>query len=237
MNASNFSKMSPRLLSAAGFVRQGATVADVGSDHAYLPIYLCMQGKIRSAVASDINEGPVARASINVASAHLGKKIKVVRADGLSGIEEYSPGDIVICGMGGELIASIIGAAEWTKSPKIRLIMQPMTHADKLRKFLLDNGYSIVGEALAKEDKIYQIICAEYRGSTESYSECELILGKLNILAASEELFEYAAYVRSVFETRLRGKRSAGADVSEEERIIAELDKILEKDGSKNEGT
>lgn len=219
--------MSPRLLSASGFVRAGGKVADIGSDHAYLPIYLCMQGKIRSAVASDINEGPVARARINVASFHLGKKIEVVRADGLSGIEQYSPDDIVICGMGGELIASIIAAAKWTKNPKIRLILQPMTHADKLRAFLLENGYSIVGETLAREDKIYQVICAEYTGSTESYSECELILGRLNILGATSELFDYATYVRSVFETRLRGKSSAGEDVSMETRIISELDKIL----------
>ena len=222
-----FSKLSARLLAAADFVRQGSFVADVGSDHAYLPIYLCNLGKIRGALASDINEGPVARAKINIASYHLGKKISVLRTDGLSGVEAFSPDDIVICGMGGELICSIIDAAEWTKNKKIRLILQPMTHAEKLRAYLISNGFSIVGETILKEDKIYQIICAEYSGEVADYSKTELIFGKHNLEKKSEVFLEYARYVQSVFVTRRDGKRSSGADVSEEEYIIAEIDKII----------
>ena len=221
-----FSKLSARLLAAADFVRQGSFVADIGSDHAYLPIYLCNLGKIRGALASDINEGPVARAKINIASYHLGKKISVLRTDGLSGVEKFAPDDIVICGMGGELICSIIDAAEWTKNKNIRLILQPMTHAEKLRAYLISNGFSIIGETLLKEDKIYQIICAEYSGDISDYSETELIFGKHNIEKKNDVFFEYARYVRSVFVTRRDGKRSSGADVSEEEYIIAQIDKI-----------
>ena len=221
-----FSKLSARLLAAADFVRQGSFVADIGSDHAYLPIYLCSLGKIRGALASDINEGPVARAKINIATYHLGKKISVMRTDGLSGVESFSPDDIVICGMGGELICSIIDSAEWTKNKNIRLILQPMTHAEKLREYLLANGFSIVGEAIVKEDKIYQIICAEYTGKVEEYSALELIFGRHNLETKSEVFFEYARYVRSVFVTRRDGKFSSGADVSKEEYIIAEIDKI-----------
>lgn len=227
----NFNKMSPRLLAAAELVRGGAFVADVGSDHAYLPIYLCLMGKIRGAVASDINEGPVARAKINIAAEHLTRKITVVRTDGLSGIEEYSPDHIVICGMGGELICEIIEKAPWTKNKNIRLILQPMTHADKLRAFLNANGYSIKAEKLVKEDKIYQIICAEYTAEPERYSDIELIFGKQNISERSEVFLEYAGYVKNVFLTRLRGKRCAGADTAEEEYILAEIEKILNYKG------
>lgn len=222
-----FSKLSARLLAAADFVRQGSFVADVGSDHAYLPIYLCSLGKIRGALASDINEGPVARAKINIASYHLGKKISVLHTDGLSGVEKFAPDDIVICGMGGELICSIIDAAEWTKNKNIRLILQPMTHAEKLRAYLIANGFSIVAETILKEDKIYQIICAEYSGESSDYSETELIFGKHNLEKKSEVFLEYARYVRSVYVTRRDGKHSTGADVSEEEYIIAEIDKII----------
>lgn len=224
-----FSKLSPRLLAAADFVRQGSFVADVGSDHAYLPIYLCSLGKIRGALASDINEGPVARAKINVASYHLGKKISVLRTDGLSGVESFSPDDIVICGMGGELICSIIDSAKWTKNKNIRLILQPMTHADKLRAYLLSNGFSIIGENIIKEDKIYQIICAEYSGNISDCSELELIFGKHNLEKKSEVFLEYARYVRSVFVTRRDGKSLSGADVSKEEYIITEIDKIINR--------
>lgn len=220
-------KLSPRLMAAANFVRPMAVVADVGTDHAYLPIYLCKLGKIRSAVASDINEGPVARAKINIATHSLAKKIAVCHTDGLTGIEAYSPTDIIICGMGGELIAEIIKRAEWSKSRSIRLILQPMTHADKLRKFLCDEGYLIIDEALAKEEKVYQIICAEYRGDAVEYSPIELIFGKQNIARGGEELRLYAEYVRSVYETKIRGKQSAGADTTEEETIVSKIDELL----------
>ena len=223
----NSPKLSPRLFAAAKFVRSSAFVADVGTDHAYLPIYLCAEGRIRGAVASDINEGPVARAMINVAGYHLGRKIQVLRADGLSGLDAYSPTDILICGMGGELIAEIIKAAEWTKNKKTRLILQPMTHADKLRAHLTENGFSIVDEAIVKDDKIYQIICAEYTGEVSQYSPTELIFGKQNISRGGDVFREYAAYVRGVFLTRKNGKLSAGADVSEESFIINEIDKLL----------
>ena len=220
-------KLSPRLMAAANFVRPMAVVADIGTDHAYLPIYLCKLGKIRSAVASDINEGPVARAKINIATHSLAKKIAVCHTDGLTGIEAYSPTDIIICGMGGELIAEIIKRAEWSKSGSIRLILQPMTHADKLRKFLCDEGYLIIDEALAKEEKVYQIICAEYRGDAVEYSPIELIFGKQNIARGGEELKIYAEYVRSVYETKIRGKQSAGADTTEEETIVSKIDELL----------
>ncbi len=223
------SKLSARLLAVADFVRPGAFAADIGSDHAYLPIYLCNLGKIRGAVATDINEGPVARALINVSSNHLNKKISVVRTDGLRGVEDYSPSDIMICGMGGELIIRIISDAEWTKSSKIRLILQPMTHADKLRKHLWNSGFSIVGERLVKEDKIYQIICAEYTSETVEHTELDAIFGKLNAKRGGDIFEEYAGYVREVFKTRRNGKSLSGADVSEEESIIREIDKLLDK--------
>ncbi|MBO5682551.1 MAG: SAM-dependent methyltransferase [Clostridia bacterium] len=227
----NTPKLSPRLLAAADLVRPMATLADVGTDHAYLPIYLCKLGKIRSAIASDINEGPVERAKINIASHSLAKKISVKLTDGLSGLREYSPTDIVICGMGGELIISIISAAEWTKDKSLRLILQPMTHADKLRAYLIGAGFSIIEERLAKEEKVYQIICAEYSGESAEYSPIELIFGKQNIERGGEELRAYAEYVRSVFEVRLLGKQKAGSDTSEEESMLSGIDQLLMKKG------
>jgi tRNA (adenine22-N1)-methyltransferase len=220
-------KLSKRLLAAADLVRPSSFIADVGSDHAYLPIYLTTLGKIRGAVASDINEGPVARASINIASAHLQRKIAAIKTDGLNGIEEYHPDDIFICGMGGELIASIIEAAPWTKDKKIRLILQPMTHAEKLRDFLNREGYAIIAERMVKEDKLYTIICAEYCGESVEYSKIELIFGKYLPKKRTPEFIEYAEYVKRVYQTKMQGKQSAGADVSEEEYYICEIDKLI----------
>jgi tRNA A22 N-methylase len=129
--------------------------------------------------------------------------------------------------MGGELICSIIGRAPWTKNKKIRLILQPMTHAEKLRAYLLSQGFSIVGEKLAREDKIYQIICAEYTGECGDYTPLELIFGRHNIEKRPEELKPYAEYVRSVYETKLCGKRVSGIDCGEEEKMLDAIDTLL----------
>ena len=175
-------KLSKRLRAAADFVRQGAYIADVGTDHAYLPIALCIEGRVRGAIASDINEGPILRAREHIKEYGLTDNITAVLADGLDKISSYEPTDILILGMGGELIANIISKASFTKDEKIRLILQPMTHPEILRRFLLENGYGIVDEVMAcEEKKVYQIICAEYTGKPQEHSDVELLLGKKNI--------------------------------------------------------
>ena len=144
-------ELSKRLMSAVGFVR-GGFLADVGTDHAYLPVYLYKLGKIRGAVAADINEGPLARARANIAAYGAGEGIETVLSDGLAKLEGYHPDDIVIFGMGGELIIHILDAAKWTRSKHIRLILQPMTQQEEVRSYLLENGFFIVGEALSEDD-------------------------------------------------------------------------------------
>ena len=101
--------LSKRLMAAAEECREGSFIADVGTDHAYLPVYLAREGKIRGAVASDINEGPICRARENIAAAGLSDKISTLLCNGLSGVEKYHPSDIFILGMGGDLISQIIG--------------------------------------------------------------------------------------------------------------------------------
>lgn len=225
----NLPKLSARLLAAAELVRNNSYVADVGTDHAYLPIYLCLGGRARGAVASDINEGPVERAKANISAYGLEDKITVLHTDGLYKIDILFPDDVIICGMGGELIAEIISGAEWLKERHTRLILQPMTQADKLRGYLDREGYSIIEERLVKEDKIYQIICAEYTGRSEGYSDVELIFGKKNLRERPDTLDDYAKFVRSVYLSKLEGKSVSGADVSYEKQILGEIDKILEK--------
>lgn len=221
-------KLSKRLNAAASLVRQGAYIADVGTDHAYLPIALCLEGRVRGGVASDVNEGPILRAKQHIDKYGLNKKIAAVLCDGLDKISEYEPTDILVLGMGGELIADIISRAEFTKNKDIRLILQPMTHPEAVRRFLLGNGYAIVEELLVEEEKIYQIICAEYEGDDilSEYSEAELILGRKNIERGGELFDKTVERFVSVFSERLRGKKMAGADTSEEERVLSQLEEL-----------
>lgn len=223
-------RLSPRLTHAALFVREGAFVADVGTDHAYLPIHLCLSGRARGAVASDINGGPVARARENINKYSLSKKIDVLRTDGLCGIEKYAPDDVLILGMGGELIARILADAPWTKRSGLRLCLQPMTHPEILRSFLLENGYSIVDEALAEEEKIYQIILAEYTGKTEEYTDAELLLGRINALRGGEVFARLCARQMEILKKRADGKRTAGDDTSKEQLLIEAIRALAEKE-------
>jgi len=103
-------KPDGRLMSAAPFVR-GGVIADIGTDHAYLPVWLLLTGRVQGAVATDIREGPLRTAARTVERYGLSGKISLILADGLAGIEKYHPDDIIIFGMGGELIASIIEKA------------------------------------------------------------------------------------------------------------------------------
>ena len=219
-------KISKRLEAAASFSRRGVRIADVGTDHAYLPIYLYSAGRISGGVASDINQGPVERALVHINHSEAKGHIEVIRTDGLSGVEAYAPDDIFILGMGGELIASIIDKASWVKDGKYRLILQPMTHPEILRSYLYREGFSIIDEALVKEEKIYHIICAEYGGEIYEPSVEELMFGRVNLSRGGELLLELLERTREIYSRRIEGKRVADADASEEIEIIDTIDKL-----------
>ncbi|MBR5124243.1 MAG: SAM-dependent methyltransferase [Clostridia bacterium] len=233
-------KLTPRLLTAVSYVRGSRLVADIGTDHAYLPIYLCEQRKLTPvtvgsgetlcAVAADINKGPVERADEHIAAARLTKYIKTVQTDGLTGLDLYDPQDILIFGMGGELIASILAAAPWVNVPGKRLILQPMTHAEKLREYLLAAGYSIVGETLSREgDRIYQTICAEPASGAPAVNltPAELAVGQASFrLASPEQKAMYIALIDRTLRTETAARdarRRAGQRTPEQDLLIVSL--------------
>ncbi len=221
-------KLSARLSAACTLVRQGAFVADVGTDHAYLPIFLCLEGKIRGGVVSDINDGPIERAIKNIDNFSLSDKLSAKKADGLDGICDFSPTDILILGMGGELIARILSDAQWIKNPDINLCLQPMTHAETLRKFLLDGGFEIQSELLVSEDdRIYQLISAHYTGKMQSYTETELLLGRQNIERGGEDFIRLVRKTIQTLSARINGKSISGADTTYEKQIIKSLEELL----------
>ena len=220
-------KISKRLCTAASYVRDGAVVADIGTDHAYLPIYLALSNRISSAIASDINEGPISKARENISKHNLNDKIHTCVANGLDGIEKYGPTDIVICGMGGELIAQILDKSEYAKKQGVRLILQPMTSIKELREYL-QNGYSVIDEDIVYEDnKIYQIICVEYDGVTRKFNDIQLELGTVNIDKGGELFNMLLNSVIKKREKKLSGLTVGGYNTEETEKEIIELKKLL----------
>ena len=214
-------KLNKRLLCAASFVEKGASVADIGCDHAYLPIYLIKENIARSVVACDINEGPCETARENIRRKGLSKVISVRCTDGLCGIEDFAPDNIVICGMGGDLIFRIVSESEYTKSKKPLLILQAMTKVSELRASLLESGYDIVNEALVYDDRLYEVIVCRYDGAKREWNEVELLTGRY---AAKDELYiQQLDKLIKQYAVIVDGKHKAGIDTVKEEKILEEL--------------
>lgn len=222
----NTLKINERLLTAVPFVRSGSRVADIGTDHAYLPIYLLSNNIVSSAIAADINEGPIEKARENIHAFGLDEKIRTVRCDGLTGIDLSEVDDIIIFGMGGELIIKIIDEADGLASTEARkrIICQPMTHPEKLREYLYLNGYSIVGEMLSSDrGKIYQTICAEYDGMVRKSDAFTLIFGEYILRDGGELLLRLLESTAAKLERKIRGKALGGEDLSEEAELLEKI--------------
>ncbi len=224
-------KPDRRLLSAIPYLKKGGRVADIGTDHAYLPIYLVAEGYVSKALAADINEGPVESARANIARAGLGGSIHTLLTDGLHGVEDFHPDDILIFGMGGELILRILKEAPWVRDSSVGLVLQPMSRAHLLRRWLTANGFAIVGESLTREDKYYQTIHARFGlVQDKPYTEAEELLGRRSLLLDTAHREGFVCHELAVLERIKHGKcASATADTSEEERLIAALTQELEE--------
>ncbi len=217
-----------RLAAAASFGRKGKRVADIGTDHASLPIFLVGNGISNIALACDINIGPLNAAKKNIDAAGLSDKIDTKLTDGLEGIADFQPEDIYILGMGGELIWRIINDSDLPRNAGVRLILQPMTHTHDLRRGLYENGFNIVDETLVRDrDRIYQIIVAEYDGIKRSVSEPELWLGSMNIAKGGAELAELASLYASGLEKKIRGFASAGKTDPEASSLYDAFNNII----------
>ena len=157
--------LSPRLSAVAKLVRRGSVLADVGCDHGFLPVYLLKNGIIKSAVASDINQGPLSSCEQLVIKESLQNKVKLVLSDGLRSIDCNSYTDITFCGMGGELISSILNVSKEHFSPDKHYIFNPMTHPEILRKYLCDNGFEIDNDFIVREQNHYYNVFDAYYSS------------------------------------------------------------------------
>ena len=220
-------KISERLRTVSSFVRDGAILADIGTDHAYLPIYLALNNRIKFGYASDINKGPIDRALENIRKYNLDSLIKTNLANGLDGIENFAPTDITICGMGGELIAKIIDSSTYVKNKNVRLILQPMTCVKELREYLQKGFYTIVENVVFEDDKLYQIICVEYDGQEHSMSNIEMEIGPKNLInkGVMVEKLIYSTIAKK--QRILSGLRLGGYETADLEKEIEDLEKLL----------
>ncbi|MGY2399684.1 tRNA (adenine(22)-N(1))-methyltransferase [Pseudomonas sp. SDO5271_S396] len=213
--------LSMRLERVAAHVPVGARLADIGSDHAYLPVALMRRGAIAAAVAGEVARTPFHAARRTVHDNALDQHITVRLADGLAAIE---PGDgitaISLCGMGGETIRDILDSGAAHLSGAERLILQPNGGEQPLRQWLMDNGYRILEEELLRENRFYYEIIVAERSGPVSYSAEELYFGPLQLQARTPEfLAKWQRLLRLAHKT-LAGLEQARQAVPDQRREV-----------------
>ncbi len=176
----------------ASMVRSGAALADIGTDHAYLPIWLAKQSRISRAIAADVRVGPLQKAQSNINRYHVQDIVSARLSDGLNAIFPTEADDIVIAGMGGEMILKIIDEAPWLKNEQKHLILQPMTSVEQLRVFLAGQGFKLLEERAVEEDaRVYSVLLARHSGEQIAVDELYPHIGKLDAATQANR-----AYIR-----------------------------------------
>ena len=221
-------KLDNRLMAIADLVRKDKVFADIGTDHAYLPVYLVEKGIIKKAIAADLRVGPLDNAKDAVVSYGYTEQIELRLSDGLDNFKENEVEEIAVAGMGGLLISEFINRTEWLKNENIHLILQPMTHIEELRKTLFDNGFIIDKEVVAKDgDKLYIILSVYYYEGQTAYTDLDLIVGKLpcNNDTLSKE---YLTKIHNKYMKKIDALKNADKECTELEKLVGELKQWLQ---------
>ena len=223
-------KLDSRLSAVADFVREGKTVADIGTDHAYLLAYLLQQGIIKKGIAADLRKGPLENARKTLIESDQLEKVNLILSDGLDELKKGDCEDIVIAGMGGILIKEILERTPWVFDENIHIIAQPMTHAEVLRRFFLENGFKILEESSATDGKRYYcIISAQYDGIKRDAEEWYTYVGEL--IKNSDNVSQtYIEKTLATLEKKLDALKNAGVeDIDTLAHTVATLkQKIME---------
>lgn len=207
--------LSNRLKAVADMVRQESVIADIGTDHGYIPVYLYKAGIIKGAVAADINDGPLNSCRELVEQQGLSDVISIRLSDGLSNLKPCEYDTIIIAGMGGELIADILSKDTSIKDKHI--ILNPMTHPEIARRFLYDNGFEIDRDIIVPDGRHhYSVFDAHYTGKKINRSDKDYFLGNIKDFSDKEYFSHLLNY--------LKNKSKSGEDFTE---IINEIEAVL----------
>ncbi|MGN1303917.1 MAG: tRNA (adenine(22)-N(1))-methyltransferase [Oscillospiraceae bacterium] len=207
-----------RLAACARFVK-GDRACDVGTDHGYLAAELLLSGKCSFAIAADINEKPLESARNTLHKHGLDERSRTVLSDGVRNVDLDGVTDIVIAGMGGELISNILSQKPLDG---INLVLQPMTKAPSLRRFLAENGFELLGEtAVTESGRLYTVMNAVFTGKKREISELETLVGKLSPTEenARQLLLSIAEKLKKESDAL---KASGNAEQSEHRRSLSE---------------
>ena len=216
-------ELTPRLRALADLVPQDARLADVGTDHAYLPVWLLLQGRISRAIAADLREGPLNRARETARQYQVEDKVSFRLCDGLSLVDREEVDVISIAGMGGETIAAILQAAPWAREKL--LLLQPMTSFPDLRLWLQQHAYAIQREWIVREGERLYTAWVVTAGAMEPLTPAELWAGRQDredpLRAAYLELMESKA--KRALEGHLASRQRDEGEIRRLTRVLEGL--------------
>jgi tRNA (adenine22-N1)-methyltransferase len=213
--------MDKRLLLCAELV-EGDRVCDVGTDHGYLPCYLVSSGRCSSALACDIGEKPLASAREHIDAQGLSDRVKTVLSDGLDNVPPDGISDIVLAGMGGELIADILGRCSWIKDGSVNIVMQPMTKAELLRQWLYENSFCVRTERACISGRFGYTVMSGRFGERATY-ECTQEYLRFGLLSCdSDDNAEYLERECDRLERAARGM-AGSADKREQGKLLLKI--------------
>ncbi|WP_082918146.1 tRNA (adenine(22)-N(1))-methyltransferase TrmK [Oceanobacillus sp. Castelsardo] len=214
--------LSNRLIQVANFIGKGAKFADIGSDHAYLPCYICLKDNTARAIAGEINEGPFNSAKKTVSDTELNDVIEVRLGNGLEIIKhDDNINHVVIAGMGGSLIKTILEEGKKKLTNVERIIAQPNIDARNVRRWFLNNNFNIINESIIEENgHIYEIIVAEQTKSQQinNLSEKELLFGP--VLLRNKTIEFYKKWQHEYEKMQQVVAQMKNANVRDKEKII-----------------
>ncbi|MDX5688052.1 class I SAM-dependent methyltransferase [Clostridioides difficile] len=219
-------KLTDRLLKIASLVSDGKKIADIGTDHGYIPVYLLKEGKVPFAVLADVNKGPLDNAHKEVIQNNLLDKVDLRLGSGIEILEIGEVEEVIIAGMGGILISELLEAKKEVAHNVEKLILQPMQAQEELRYYLLNNGYEILEEVLVREDfRIYEIIVAKYTGKNTIIEDEIYYEVGIKLLENKDSLFndfiEKKIKTYSSIVNKLEGKNGEAIDKKRKEREVA----------------
>lgn len=210
-------------------VRRGNTVADIGTDHAYLPACLILNGISPKALACDVRKGPLDNAKKTVEQYGIADKITLRLSDGFDEIKPSEAQDFVMCGMGGTLMEELVSRTEWLKDTSKRIIVQPQSHAEDIRRYFVENGFEILFEdACIDAGKIYCAMAAEYTGIIKERKVSYIYTGKLTECKKPEAKL-YLENIVSRLKTKYDAEKLHGNPETAEylEKVISETEEII----------
>ena len=184
-------ELSKRLKAVAGLVTEGASVADIGTDHGYVPIWLIQSGRAEKVIAMDVNEGPLERARGHIWSKRLENVIFTRKSDGLQALHVGEADTMIAAGMGGGLVIRILEDSPEITADLKEFILQPQSEIHKVREYLNRHGYRSVEEDMVEEDGKYYPMMKLVHGEEAPYSQEELYYGRLLLKKKNPVLYQF----------------------------------------------